>query len=233
MTRRPLIRLMVAATLAAGLLADVEQASAHPANSVTFPSRYKFRTVNNMYFASGTNTWWDTVPLIRQRVVDGMIKWNEAPPNSIHLADMGYKAGMSQSSFCNGNGNNVSGLFWTVVDGAGDFAALTTLCLYANDVTRISYATILFDGNEPNWHTDSGTAPPGSIDLRGVATHELGHVMGFFAPSTSHWDDTYPLLCDSVGEYHSMCGTVETGSRGTDMYQPGPHDYDTLNARYP
>jgi hypothetical protein len=76
----------------------------------------------------------------------------------------------TQLNPCTGQANSIT---WVSADGAGGVLASAAACF--NTASKdISGFRMAFDLNEP-WATDGNA---NSVDFQGVATHEMGHVVG-------------------------------------------------------
>ena len=156
----------------------------------------------------------------------------------------GHSAGLSPapslpSSFYSGNGfgamqwNQVTTSNWTFskqtgsghdlsygpIDGSLGILAETTVHFSGSTITD---ADVLYDSAE-NWYTGSGTPGASQVDLRSIATHELGHVTGL--------DHTQSSNCPGLSSDPTMCPFYSLGS--TNIRSLEADDRNGLSANYP
>src|SRR5207253_7063602 len=128
------------------------------------------------------------------------------------------------------NGPSQNGIFWTVIDQAG--GRLASTCSYTYPGTnQLKSVTIRFDGNEPNWYTGTGSPGVGNLDLKSVATHEIGHAGGFW---DGHWNNAFPAdhSCDQDSAIHTMRAYTTWYLCHSYWRTLQPHDIHTFDNRY-
>lgn len=115
-----------------------------------------------------------------------------------------------------GSSNDLS---YESIDGNLGVLAVTTVFFGGGDIVE---ADVTYDSAE-DWYTGSGTPGANQVDLRSVATHELGHITGL--------DHTQNSNCPGNNSDATMCPFYRLGS--TNVRTLATDDRNGLSANYP
>jgi hypothetical protein len=172
----------------------------------------------------------------RSRMYDGKQQWNNATstgePSVFWTLPNDVSYGSAQSP-CGISGINKGAIFWNDLDYLGvSVLAATRLCSSGSGGGDVSAGpgtiynfTIEVDSSRTNWYTGTGDNPDKSDDLWSVASHEFGHVLGFW----EHFSSTDPI-CVNDSSQNTMCPTHFPGTER--MRTLGSHDIHTFDAAY-
>src|SRR6266508_1440624 len=109
-------------------------------------------------------------------------------------------------------------IIYAPIDGTLGILAQTQIFGFFN----ITEADVTYDSAE-DWYTGSGTPGASQVDLRSIATHELGHVTGL--------DHTQNSNCPGNSSNATMCPFYTLGT--TYIRTLEADDKNGLNANYP
>jgi hypothetical protein len=161
----------------------------------------------------------------RERVRNGVQAWNALRPARYRWLEYPPTGDFEAVTTCppvpRRNGVHLRHLA-NYRDQAGDlgrFLAVTKICSYVSDPSRIHSANVIFDAAD-NWSTEA-TKPPNESysDVQGVAAHEFGHGSGH----TAHWDAA-ATICTGAGgmPIHTMCA----GAPGSSALRRSLEEHD-------
>jgi matrixin len=195
-------------------------ASGHPVNSYYAEWWQRDLTVNWGFTEGFPNN------AFRDRVREAATEWNdENQTMTFHRRTTDY-ADFDETACPNSYQKN--GIHWHTIDGADGFWAKTFGCVFSSDPSELYSKSVRFDSAEA-WYL--GTDDPGAwqYDALGAATHEFGHVTGFFGPyAIGHFDPDAPI-CTTVPK-HTMCPYMASGEKF--MRLLAEHDQEVFGARY-
>lgn len=207
------IPLFVMSVLGGLVLSATPSAQGHGAGSI-FPLKW---TADETYYVGnsggiGQSNLWSASEFART-------EWN-ATSAWFEIGWGGYQA-TGPFAGCSVPSTNVY-LYGGLVDGAGGDVAVASNC-GGGTLTRSS---VIFDAAE-SWYTGSGTPAGWQSDLRSVAAHEFGHVVGFH----QHWHDHDTGIDCSTSARETMCSRVPSGT--TYMRSIQAHEEHTMENAYP
>lgn len=151
----------------------------------------------------------------------------------LHASDSVWNASSVTPNFNFVQGLSDSAVYWTgnscttgyggnlwIVSSAlsGGLRGVQYECMNGSQVVR---ATIRMDSSDVTWNTGTGGPSTGESDLRSIATHEIGHALGF----TGHFLDD--AAC--VQEIATMCQYYPGGIFWRSL---GYHDIHTVEPSY-
>ncbi len=199
-------------------------ASAHQASNY-FTTEWKNDTSIKWAF---THDFEDAVPLNGEQAVHSeFMDWGALPPQ-IGFDKVATHKPEENAGVCKEVNYEDNFVRWGAIDGKeGSVLAYEVGCLFGDDHSRRFSSDIVFDKDE-NWHYDSSTSPTDNeYDMAGVASHEIGHFLGF----AGHFDATEPVpICENSPK-HTMCRTVPSGT--TYQRTLEEHDVHTFDNAYP
>lgn len=175
----------------------------------------------------------------RDRVRDAANKWDGVPSSSFDYDKVPDVVQNDSQVDCSTEqrGQDDSSVHFDHIDSQGDVLAATTPCWDEDDDTDIEFFQMIVDHDE-TWYSGNDNVPDGEWDLQSIATHEFGHAMGGWHPSSpeSHFDaQTNAALCtSSASTNHTMCTPANTGALGQKGWRTlEEHDKDTVDDGYP
>ena len=155
----------------------------------------------------------DVPSSMRDAMHAGLNNWDDlAAGNGPHFVNQGPIAGSNDYDPCTGPSNlyiiEDLGLVWTgrPVD-SEQYLGVTQWCTSGSSgIDRITKFQITFEktaelAGASGWYTGSGQPGANQWDLRSIATHEAGHVTGFYG----HFDES-PVACPLDVDRATMCG---------------------------
>ncbi len=180
-------------------------------------------------------TWPVTTAPMRIGFVTGAVSSSTGRAD-LHASDAVWNSSSVTPTFNFTQGLSDDSVYWTgnactVSTGAvlwlfsGQLSGSTLASQYdCTDGSRIVRSAIRFDSSDRTWNTGTAGPSSGEVDLRSVATHEIGHGLGF----TLHFSLTDTTTCDS-SDISTMCPTYPGGTIWRSLTQ---HDIHTVLAAY-
>lgn len=160
---------------------------------------------------------------LRSRVQDGILNW---PISSTGRPSYYFSSGSANRAFTCADtyALNENYISYGAIDGSNGVLALTCRDI---DYGFIANSQMLFDSGETYWPYDS--APPSShLDMESVATHELGHTLGW----RGHFSSS-DVICPSGGWGSTAATMCPTYTYGLDHFRStSTHDRHTVAAKY-
>jgi len=170
---------------------------AHATNH--WPTRWGIQAIN--VYPSNTTGWTQNQ---KDAVADSINKWNNAAGFGDPVLQWWPSLPKSWDGCLQ---TNVNVVIEKVAPGWLNGARGDTAICDGQGTTNIFHAWMRVEtgigSDDPYWGSDS-PEPNNTMGMRGVITHEFGHVLGF----SGHWDSDHPSWCDqSAGSpsWHTMC----------------------------
>lgn len=172
--------------------------------------RWAGNPVMSLQLGAPSNTLLDGTTTWGQPVEAAMVAWNA------YVDSVEFRV-IRDSTAATGLGNGVNNVFWSSTVYGRTFAPYAGYTLWLNRGSAIYEADVIFN-NQRSWNSYRGNPRGNIVDMRRLAIHELGHVLGLNHPD-EHGQSVAAVMNASMGNVDDL--TADDISAAQFLYSLG------------
>lgn len=172
--------------------------------------RWNSNPVMSLQLGSPTSTLIDGSTTWGQPVESAMIAWN------VYVDSVEFRV-IRDSTASTGLGNGINNVFWSNTIYGRTFAPYAGYTLWLNQGSAIVESDVIFN-NQRLWNSYRGNVRGTTVDMRRLAMHELGHVLGLNHPD-EHGQSVLAIMNASMGNVDEL--TADDRAAAQFLYSSG------------